>query len=133
MNFISDEDHKAFVLWAANCAEHILCVFEENSPLDNRPREAIATARLWVDGKISLFQVRKFAFAAHAAARDTTNPKAIAAARAAGHAAATVHVYTHAKYAAQYATKSAKDADAESKWQTQNLPENLRKLLQFTP
>lgn len=129
MESINDEDHKAFVLWAANCAEHVLWVFEVNSPHDNRPREAITAARTWVDGKISLFQVRKFAFAAHAASRDTSNPKAIAAARSAGHAAATAHVYTHAKYAAQYATKSAKDAEAESKWQTQNFPDNLRTLL----
>ena len=72
-----------------------------------------------------MIEARKFAFAAHAAARDATRPESIASARSTGHAAATAHVYTHAKHAAAYALKSAMDREKEREWQLQKLPETL--------
>ncbi len=51
-------------------------------------------------------QVRTKAFASHAAARDTNQALACRAARAAGHAAATVHVAGHAVHAATYEAKA---------------------------
>lgn len=51
--------------------------------------------------------VRALAAAAHAAARDVTDPAAVAAARAAGHAAAVAHMASHALGAAAYAARAA--------------------------
>ena len=99
-------NHYQLVLWAANCAEHVLPIFEDVYPEDDRPRQAIDAARAWVRGELTVSEARRFAFAAHAAARDARNPKVIAAARAAGHAAATAHVAGHAKHAAKYAQKA---------------------------
>lgn len=104
----SKRDHRTLALWAADCAEHVLPLFEEKYPKDNRPRKAIEAGRAWVRGEITMSEARTAAFAAHAAARDTDEAAACAAAaRAAGHAAATAHVATHAVHAATYAAKAA--------------------------
>ena len=89
------QKHVELAIWAANCAEHVLHLFERIRPDDKNPREAIEATRAWVSGKMSVFDARKHAFAAHASAREVQDPAAVAAARAAGHAAATPHVQTH--------------------------------------
>jgi hypothetical protein len=128
---LSKQDHRTLVLWATDCAEHVLPYFEEKYPKDNRPRKAIEAGRAWVRGEIVMSEARTAAFATHAAARDTNQAPACAAARAAGHAAATAHVAGHAVHAATYAAKAAtyaadpNNADAntakERNWQYQHL------------
>ena len=128
---LSKQDHRTLVLWATDCAEHVLPYFEEKYPKDNRPRKAIEAGRAWVRGEIVMSEARTAAFATHAAARDTNQAAACAAARAAGHAAATAHVAGHAVHAATYAAKAAtyaadpNNADAntakERNWQYQHL------------
>ncbi|HUW64982.1 MAG TPA: hypothetical protein VMW83_09850 [Spirochaetia bacterium] len=128
---LSKRDHRALVLWATDCAEHVLPYFEEKYLKDNRPRKAIEAGCAWVRGEIAMSEARTAAFAAHAAARDTNQAAACAAARAAGHAAATAHVAGHAVHAATYAAKAATyaadptDAGAntakERNWQFQQL------------
>jgi hypothetical protein len=121
---LSKQDHRTLVLWATNCAEHVLPYFEEKYPKDNRPRKAIEAGRAWVRGEIVMSEARTAAFATHAAARDTNQDGACAAARAAGHAAATAHVAGHAVHAATYAA-DPNNADAntakERNWQYQHL------------
>ncbi len=95
------------MLWATDCAEHVLPYFEEKYPKDDRPRKAIEAGRAWVRGEIAMSEARAAAIAAHAAARDTNQAAACAAARAAGHAAATAHMAGHAVHAATYAAKAA--------------------------
>lgn len=126
---LSEADHKALALWAATCAEHVLPNFEDNRPGDLRTRDGIAAARAWARGQIKVGQARSAAFAAHAAARDTTDKQAQSAARAAGHAAAIAHVAGHAPHAADCAAKSASDPAIERQWQFEQLPETLRFLL----
>ena len=128
---LSKQDHRTLVLWATNCAEHVLPYFEEKYPKDNRPRKAIEAGRAWVRGEIAMSEARTAAFATHAAARDTNQAAACAAARAAGHAASTAHVSGHAVHTATYAAKAAtyaadpNNADAntakERNWQYQHL------------
>ena len=132
---LSKLDHKTLVIWATDCAEHVLPYFEEKYPKDNRPRKAIEAGRAWIRGEIAMSEARTAAFAAHAAARDANPDAARAAARAAGHAAATAHVAGHAVHAATYAARAAGhtvdsiDVDAaiakERDWQYQQLL-NLR-------
>jgi hypothetical protein len=83
---VDDKEHKLLALWVADCAEHVLLLFENHYPQDNRPRKAIAAARAWASNEMKMTAARKFALAAHAAARNATEPEAIAAARSAGHA-----------------------------------------------
>lgn len=99
-------DQKACALWAADCTEHVLPNFEKIRPGDDRPRKAIAAARAWARGQITMMMARATAVQAHAAARDSRHPAATAAARAAGHAAATAHSIRHALGAPAYAIVS---------------------------
>lgn len=134
------EEHQALVLWAISCAEHVLQFFEEHRPDDDRPRDALKAGKEWVAGEMSVGEVRKCAFAAHAAARDAKNDAAVMAARAAGHAAATVHVPTHAPHAINYALKAVSatvsectDAqeriEEEKAWQEAQLPDSLVEII----
>jgi len=132
MSVIDSELHKLLAGWAADCAAHVLAVFEKDNPEDERPRKAIEAVRAWVQDNATISEVRKLAFDAHAAARDATQPEAVHAARAAGHAAATAHVFSHASYAALYAVKAAANAEAEQKWQQEILPDHLQVLLDFS-
>ena len=127
-----EQDHRTLAIWAADCADHVLPYFEEQHPEDNRPRAALAAGRAWARGELAVSEVREAAFSAHAAARDADDAAAIAAARAAGHAAATAHVAEHARHAADYAVKAAHPTDAgaaaatERDWQVRRLPKHLR-------
>jgi len=128
--------HRIIAMWAADCAEHVLHLFEEKYPEDKRPREAIEAGRAWIRGETRVGDIRKAAIAAHAAARNADNESAIAAARAAGHAAGTAHVAGHAIHAAEYACKAvsflhqpesgSNPMASERKWQLTH----LRKLLE---
>lgn len=133
---LDEQDHRSMVLWAADCAEHVLPSFEEKHPKDDRPRKALEAGRAWVRGEIAVSEARAAAFAAHTAARTAEHAMARAAARAAGHAAATAHVAGHAQHAAAYAVTAATDyavptsaaaaSAIERDWQFHRLPEHLR-------
>src|SRR5262245_36630495 len=64
---LQDADHRLLALWAADCAQHVLHLFEQTQPEDDRPRRAIELARAWARGEITMTQARKAAFAANAA------------------------------------------------------------------
>jgi hypothetical protein len=130
------KDHRSLALWATECAERVLPIFEAKCSADDRPWEAIEAGRAWAQGLIPCKTARLAALAAHAAARDALNPAAREAARAAGHAAATAHVAGHARHAAAYAVKAVRShahpneadhvAEQERQWQIKRLPKHLR-------
>src|SRR5438309_11416844 len=91
---LTDSDHQLLALWAATCAEHVLHLFEAAQPSDPRPRHAIAQARAWVRGEITMTQSRMAAGHAMGAARELRGA-ARHAAYAAGQAAAVAHVAAH--------------------------------------
>jgi hypothetical protein len=139
-------DHKALALWASECTEHVLDVFDAHRRDDSRPAVAIDAAQKWARGQLSVGAARAAAVDAHAAARACTDPAARAAARAAGHAAAVAHMPGHARVASRYAVMAVAMRDAErpaqvtllsgsevdgagsreADWQYQQLPERLR-------
>ena len=115
------------MIWAADCAEHVLQYFEKAYPRDDRPRKAIEAGRAWARGEITVGEARTAALAAHAAARNAEHPAARAAARAAGHAAGTAHAAGHAPHAANYAAAASEAAGVtgEREWQYLHLPKRL--------
>ena len=131
------ERHRLLVLWAADCAEHVLPVFEANHPTDKRPINAIETARAWARGEISVGTARSAAFEAHAAAREATRDAARAAARATGHAVATAHMADHSLKASVFALEAIKIGNPESTnaveleraWQIEAAPAEIRPLI----
>lgn len=122
---ITPHQHRELARWAAQCAERALAAFETERPDDPRPRAAIAAARAWANGAITVVAGREISFLAHAAAREAAGPAAVAAARAAGHAAAVAHVVTHAVHAADYAARAADDPADERCWQRSQLEVEL--------
>jgi len=102
-------DQKTLARWAADCAEHVLPLFEDQYPQDFRPRRAIEACRAWIaTDEFKMALIRKASLDAHAAARQAEKDSAVSyAARAAGHAVATPHVPTHALGASAYAIKAA--------------------------
>jgi len=135
---LTDADHRLLALWAAECAEHVLPLFESVRPHDPRPRTAIEQARAWVRGEIPMMVSRASAGKANTAARDLKGA-ARHAAYAAAQAAAVAHVAAHELGAAAYAIKAARAAvpksDAqragreECLWQREQLPEEIRDLV----
>jgi immunity protein 5 of polymorphic toxin system len=134
---LTDEDHHLLAIWAADCADHVLHLFEAERPGDDRPRRANEMVRLWVRGEVTWQAARQAAFAANAAAREVTGA-AREAAHAAGQAGAVGHVAAHDLGAAAYAIKAARAAasgDAaeagrrECAWQRDQLPAEVRELV----
>jgi hypothetical protein len=127
-------------LFAADCAERVLPLFEAAVPGDPRPRKAIRVARQFADGEAKRQEVkaacdaawdaawaasRAAAWAAsRAAAWDATRDAACAAACAAARDAACAAAWDAARDAACAAAR-----DAESKWQERALTRRLRAAL----
>jgi hypothetical protein len=103
---LSEADRRIVAVWAAECAERVLGLFEAEAPGDGRPRDAIARLRAFARGELGVAEARR-RFVAHAAARDVSAPAAVAAAQAAGQAASIPHMGAHALGAAAYAAKAA--------------------------
>lgn len=135
---LQDSDHHLLAVWAADCAQYVLHLFEEIQPNDDRPRRAIELARAWARCEITMTQARTAAGFANAAARKLGGA-ARPAAHAAGQAAAVAHVAAHELGAAAYAIKAVRAAapkgESESagcrecQWQREQLPEAIRDLV----
>jgi hypothetical protein len=135
---LTDENHRLLALWAAKCAEHVLPLFEEERPDDNRPRKAIEKIRAWANGEISMQDSRTAAGHAMGAARELKGAPRYAA-YSAGQAAAVAHVAAHELGAAAYAIKAvqasvpederAKAGRIECEWQRQQLPDEIKDLV----
>jgi hypothetical protein len=112
-------------LFACDCAERVLPIFERQHPADGHPRMAVDTARRFAEGQAT----REELAAAGAAAWDAAWAAAWDAAWAAAWAAARTAARTAAGTAAGAAAwDAAGDAAwaAERQWQTQRLMEYLR-------
>jgi hypothetical protein len=135
---LTDRDHHLLALWAAECAEHVLPLFEQARPGDTRPRDAIEHARAWTRGEVRMMQARAAGGHAMGAARDLRGAPRFAA-YAAGQAGAVAHVAAHDLGAAAYAIKAARAAAPpegavgagrrECRWQRSRLPEEVRALV----
>jgi hypothetical protein len=133
---VGDLTTPVLVFWAADCAEHVLPVFETKYPEDDRPRKAIEAARAWVANPTdanrnastyAAYNAHDAAYAANAAynaaaynaaaynAFDAAYDVAYDAAYAAAYAANAATYAAYAAYnahthAAAYATHAAHDA-----------------------
>ncbi len=116
-----DWNERTARLFAADCAEHVLHLYEDVYSNDSRPREAIAAAREYADagaaGAAAWAAAWRAAWAARDAARDAAGVAVWAAAWAAAWAA------RDARDAAWYAASNAVSAAgyAERQWQALRL------------
>ena len=128
---VADRDRIAR-LFACDCAESVLHLFEAKYPDDHRPRRAIETARLYAVGKATEDELKASASAsAYAAASAYAYAAASAYASAAWSAYAAASAYASASaawsaYASAAWSASASAADDERKKQTETLKNYLR-------
>ena len=135
---LTDDHHRLIAEWALVCAEHVLRLFEQERPADNRPRDAIAVGRAWIRGEATMREAHQAAFVTNAAARGVTDPAKFAA-LSAGQAVAVAHVAAHDLGAAAYAIRAAAAARpageaavgriTERDWQRDHIPPDIRELV----
>lgn len=144
-----DAERRVLATWAADCAAHVLPLFEDKAPTDARPRQAIGGARAYAGGAKRSAHLRTLVSAAYAAAREAGDPAATAAARAAGVAAGCAYMHDqvtpdqmkHALGPALYAAlarEAAADgdptaADAEIRWAIDHAAPAVRDLIRRLP
>ena len=97
---------KTLRLFAADCAEHVLGIYERVCPKDDRPRKAIQAARDFANGLIDRNAAHAAANAAYSAA-EAAYSAAEAAYSAAEAAYAASYAASYAAYAASYAAYAA--------------------------
>jgi hypothetical protein len=128
---LNKEQHYQLITWACTCAEHVLPLFGEMP--DERLNNALLIAREWAQGNASTGDAMKASVSAHTVARASSDPTAIAVARSVGQAVATAHMADHSLGAAWYALKAVNhagmSADAERRWQDDQLPPEIKDLV----
>lgn len=138
---LSEADRRLVAVWAADCAERVLGLFESEVPTDDRPREAIARVRAYARGEHDTAGEIRRRFVAGRAATAVTGPAAVAAARSVGQASGVAHMGAHALGAAAYAAKAAGVAAPdqpsamanEIHWQVQHMSPAVRVALRQLP
>lgn len=138
---LSERDRRVVAVWAADCAEHVLDVFEAAVPGDERPRALIARTRAFAEGELGAAEEIRRRFVGGVAANEVDSPAAAAAARAAGQAVAVCHMGAHALGAAAYAAVAAglahpeqpRATDDEIRWQLDHLSPEARTALRALP
>jgi hypothetical protein len=138
---LSEADRRIVAVWAADCAERVLGLFEAEAPGDSGPRDAIARTRAFARGELGVAGEIRRRFVGGAGAREVSAPAAVAAARAAGQAASIPHMGAHALGAAAYAAKAAGLAapdrpgavSEEICWQLGRMPAAARAALRQLP
>ena len=78
---LDDTNRRLVAAWAADCAEHVVDLFELEAPDDDRPRDAIARARAYSRGELDAAGEIRRRFVAGRAASAASFPPAIATAR----------------------------------------------------
>lgn len=136
---LSESDRRVVAAWAADCAERVLPLFENEAPGDERARDGIARARAFGRGELDAAGEIRRRFVAGRATQAAASPAGAAAARAAGQASGVAHMGAHALGAAAYAAKAAELAApgrggaAEIAWQISHMGEAVRVALRRLP
>lgn len=123
---LSEEDRRQLVEWTIACAERLLPLYLTAHPDDSRPRDALDAAEAFLRGELEIDEVRERAFACHAAARETSDVSASAAARVCGQAVAVAHMAGHSRQVPRHTAKAFPHdhvrRDEEHAWQRMRIP-----------
>lgn len=143
---MTETDRRIVAVWAADCAERVLPLFETEAPDDDRARDAIARTRAFARGELTAAGEIRRRFVAGRAARSAVTPAGTAAARSAAQAAGVAHMGAHALGAAAYAARAVERAHpdapdarasyaraAEVRWQLAHLSPEAAAALRTLP
>src|SRR4051795_4722289 len=81
---LSEAERRIVAAWAADCAEHVLVLFEAEAPDDHRLGDLIARTRAFARDELKTAEEIRRRFTGGVSATDVKTPGAAAAARAAG-------------------------------------------------
>lgn len=138
---LSEPKRRLVAGWAADCAEHVLPIFEAELPDDDRPHKLIERARAFADGTADTATEIRNRFKGGVGKHEGVSAAARAVVSSAGQASAVAHMGAHALGAAAYAVKavslahpnSAGAAAQEIQWQLENMSHEVRVALQSLP
>ncbi len=146
---LDEGELREIALYAADCAQHVLPIFENDEPSDARQREAIDAAPTFAWCRRTAALRARAGAAYTAAAREAGSPAATDAARAASHAAAAAYLHpkasahqvkhvlgaaAHAARAAELAAGGDPEVGAQYlRWAMQHTPAALRTVLRRYP
>ena len=112
---------KTLRLYAADCAERVVSLYEKYHPTDTRPRKAIQAARDFANGKITAEELKTSADASNAAANAAAAANSAAYAANSANAAHYANSAAYAANSANAASAAAANSAAERKWQSERL------------
>ena len=118
-------DDRSSRLFACDCAERVLYLYEKDYPGDSRVRDCIETARQFARGEVAAEKMAAARAAAWAAAWDAARAAAWAAAWDAAWDAARAAAWDAARAAARDAARDAA-WDAEKQWQIEKIMEYIK-------
>lgn len=128
---LTKDHHHQLIRWARGCSGHVLTLVK--GTIDPRLIYALHIAQQWEQEEATVGEARKASVNAHAVARECEDPILKAVARSVGHAVATAHMADHSIGAALYGLQAIKHAgksiNSERKWQTEQLPAEIRELV----
>lgn len=137
---LSEDDRRLVATWAADCAEHVIHLFEADPEASAAIADALARTRAFGAGESTAAAEISRRMLAVKAAGEATTPAGAAAARSVAQASAVAHMGAHALGAAGYAAKAVGLASdepdeaiqAEIAWQfAQVTPEQRRALVKL--
>ncbi|MGV8906991.1 MAG: putative immunity protein [Acetobacterium sp.] len=96
IHLIELQKHRTLVMWAFDCVQIPLAVFEEKYPNEYRPRKALELCKDWAKGIIKMAIAKRAILEAHAVANEIDDKEYVALVHAIGQGVSTVHVETHA-------------------------------------
>lgn len=119
---------QALVLWALELADEVARDLQASKPQDPRPGNAVALARSWAAGEITMPIAKRGILECHAGAKDTSDAAQAARYHAVGQGCSVVHTTGHALGLPLYElTALARDYGAEA-----CAPIILRRLEQYS-
>lgn len=103
-------EHKILALWAIDCLNRILPLFEMKYPNETVLTIAVDTLQKWINDEIKMWDARKYTYTVLALAKELEkNDKPYSQiVRATSHCLATCHVPTHSEGTAMYVLSTIK-------------------------
>lgn len=90
------QQHKTLIMWALDCLQPYLKIFNQAYPCDERLNNCVVQAKRWAYGEIKMGVAKRAILITHGVAKEIEDPLLIAIIHGVAQACSTVHTETHA-------------------------------------